>query len=431
MRYARRMLAVVIGLGFAASAFNYAAADVVRHQPPQFTWSLTTEEAHFVSSAAMEALRHVAQARADIYEAKMLGQEGNKQIARAMQELNKADSLLGTIRYVSPVTDLRDRIWVARKHLEFDTSQTVLEDLVPIYSSLQEVASYIPAGEVKQHLDKAKRSLQRNNKRVAAQELNAAEKLVVYSQIDLPVYAARQNILQARVDLASNKLDQAQQALKRVEGSVMFLSENAESPLTRAQGSLGEAVREYAVNARDVAKTDVTTAVGYLQAAAVESDKLTRDAINSLVADTRTVEAKIDKGERDTGAALTALWQRAKALSEHRAESASVKWRAGDSDVQLTSDLIDAKLYVLNADINRFITGDTKQAMIELQTAQSFLHDAWKRADAQQKRKVQRVRKQLARLDSGLKENTSGLDTQARQQFTGALNELRSLIRQT
>ena len=86
---------------------------------------------------------------------------------------------------------------------------------------------------------------------------------------------------------------------------------------------------------------------------------------------------------------------------------------------------------MLNADINRFITGDTKQAMVELQTAQSFLHDAWKRADAQQKRKVQRVRKQLARLDSGLKENTSRLDTQARQQFTGALNELRSLIRQT
>jgi hypothetical protein len=430
MRYARQMLAVIIGLGFAASAIDYAAADSVRHQPPLFSWTVTTEEAHFVSSAAMEALRHVAQARADIYEGKMLGQN-RKEIARAMQQINKADSLLSTIRYVSPATELRDRIWVARKHLEFDTSQAVLEDLVPIYSSLQEAARYIPAEEVKQHLDEAKRSLQRNNKRVAGQELNAAEKLIIYSQIDLPVYAARQNISQARVDLASNKLDQAQQALKRVEGSVMFLSESTESPLTRAQGSLGDAVKQYAVNARDVAKADVTTAVGYLQAAAADSDKLTRDAIVSLVADAKALEAKIDKGEHDTGAALTALWQRVKALSEHRTEHASIKWRVPSSNAQLTSDLVEAKLHVLNADIDRFITGDAKEAVAELQTAQSFVTDAWNHADAEQKTLLQPLRGQLAQLNSMVQKDTNGFDAAARQEFTSTLDQLHSLIRQT
>jgi hypothetical protein len=54
---------------------------------------------------------------------------------------------------------VKDRIWVAKKHLEYEDTEKVLPDLVPIYTGLDELVSYVATAKAKGRLDQAKQVL--------------------------------------------------------------------------------------------------------------------------------------------------------------------------------------------------------------------------------------------------------------------------------
>ena len=87
--------------------------------------TITPQEEVLISSSGGKVLRHIAQARADIH---------NKDADAAQTELDQADKLLAIIRAALPTTSVKDRIWVAKEHLEYEDTQEVLPDLIPIYS---------------------------------------------------------------------------------------------------------------------------------------------------------------------------------------------------------------------------------------------------------------------------------------------------------
>ena len=116
----------------------------------------------------------------------------------AKGELAKADALLDIIEAALPLSTVKDRIWVANKHLEYMDTQEVLPDLVPIFASLDEVADYMPVGQAKAHLDKAKEAMGKDRKEQAQEELKQVGVSLVYLEADLPLGSTRSLVDQAK-----------------------------------------------------------------------------------------------------------------------------------------------------------------------------------------------------------------------------------------
>jgi lipoate synthase len=107
--------------------------------------TVTPEEESVISSAAVKVLRHIVQARGDI-----------KEKARAKEELNKSLDLIDIIKASLPTAKVKDHIWVAKKHLDYESTEEVMPDMVPIYTALDEIEDLVPVKQAKKHLDEDK-----------------------------------------------------------------------------------------------------------------------------------------------------------------------------------------------------------------------------------------------------------------------------------
>jgi hypothetical protein len=334
---------------------------------------VTLQDENIISSAATKVLRHIAQARADIYK---------KDVDAASAELDKADALFKIIETALPINQVKDRIWIARKHLEYEDSQEVLPDLIPIYSSLDELLDTMPVDKARQHLDKAREHLDKGDKQQAAQELEATDSALIFTEVDLPLSLTRQQVAAARAELAKGRMAEADTALKAAEDNVLVLSVTVDEPLTTAKSSLWRAVRAYAAGTYDQAKADVSEAISYLRKAGRSSDEKTRSEAQKLIQQAETLEDRIDSHSSETSRDLSRLWQKAEALSERAIESTSAGWARLRTDSEVKKQLIDAKLHLSYAKIDRLTEHDSATAGSELETAIACLDAAAKQANA-------------------------------------------------
>jgi membrane protein DedA with SNARE-associated domain len=67
-------------------------------------------------------------------------------VEKAKSELEQAEKLLGIIQAALRTAKVKDRIWVAKKHLDHVDTQEVLPNLVPISAGLDELVSSQSAG---------------------------------------------------------------------------------------------------------------------------------------------------------------------------------------------------------------------------------------------------------------------------------------------
>ena len=137
-----------------------------------------------ISSAAVKVLRHIAEARGHLQ-----GDKPDQDAAKA--ELGKAETLLDIIQAALPAAEVKDRIWVAQKHLEYKDTREVLPDLVPIFASVDELADYMPVDQAKGHLAKAKEAMGKDQKDQAKDELKQVDEALVYVEADLPLGSTR------------------------------------------------------------------------------------------------------------------------------------------------------------------------------------------------------------------------------------------------
>ena len=172
------------------------------------THMLTPEEKGLISRAAAKTLRHVAAARGDLHD---------HHIDKARQELDDARMMIQVIRDESPSVTVKDRIWVARKHLEYEDSGKVLPDLVPIYSELEQIKDFLPTDAAREHLDKAKEHMKNGNSELASSELESASNAIVYGEIDLPVNTTLEHIQDAQSALAQKDTKKADEDLRQIE----------------------------------------------------------------------------------------------------------------------------------------------------------------------------------------------------------------------
>lgn len=356
---------------------------------------ITPQDEAVISSAAVKVLRHIAAARGDLH-----GEKPN--IEQALSELDQADKLLDIIQASLPTTKVKDHIWVAKKHLEYENSREVLPDLVPIYSSLDELADRVPTGTAKAHLDQAKKALQQGRKGKATEQLNQADDALLFVEADLPLSATRKLVTQAKQDLAKGDGKAANETLQTAEDNVVFISVSYQSPLIQARSALWRASQDYRMQDQAKAKSDLDQAVDYLRQAARSGDRITRQAAEKLVSEVRDLHQRIESGQQGLSERLASAWDRTRALSERSVEYISTGWQRLRADDAGKRDLIEAKLQLSYARIDHFSSQDDAAAKVELAEAKGYLDTAAKQVKAEVRPKVEAVTKMVDRIDKAL-----------------------------
>ena len=111
------LVAVVLGTGPALAKTIHEEVTV------KSVKTISPAEESIISSAATKVLRHIAKARGAIHE---------KDLDQAGKDLKQAHKLINIIKTSLPTTKVKDHIWVAKKHLDYESTKEVKSDLVPI-----------------------------------------------------------------------------------------------------------------------------------------------------------------------------------------------------------------------------------------------------------------------------------------------------------
>lgn len=245
---------------------------------------LTPAQQEILSNAAASVLRHISDARGDIHA---------KKPEAAKEALQKVDRLIQIIKAGRPVAKIKDHIWVAKKHLDYEDTKEVAADLIPIYAELSDIEDFVPVTQARKKLNKAKESLKKGNKKAAKEELAAVDKAITYSEMDLPLTETEHQVALAQKALDQNKLTDADKALKAAEDGVQFFSVGVEGPLVKAKRSYLQATKNYTVKKFEAAKADLKKAEAWIKRAGQSSNKKIRDGAAELEKSLKNLKNKL------------------------------------------------------------------------------------------------------------------------------------------
>ncbi|MBW1803425.1 MAG: YfdX family protein, partial [Deltaproteobacteria bacterium] len=114
------LFAVVLGTGLALAKTIQEKGTV---SPKK---NISPAEESIISSAATKVLRHIAKARGAVH---------SKELDQAKKVLSQAKKLIDIIKASLPTAKVKDHIWVAKKHLDYENTEEVMPDLIPIYAA--------------------------------------------------------------------------------------------------------------------------------------------------------------------------------------------------------------------------------------------------------------------------------------------------------
>jgi len=264
-----------------------------------------TAAADVIAAEGGRILRDIAEARADTHQGFLLRAEG---------EIDRADRMLDRIEQSAPTAELRDRTWVARRHLEYGKIRDVSSDLLPIYAAVDRVESLAPAESIRGHLDRTKRHLDKGDREAAERELARADQELLVVEVDLPLRSTRHQLAKAREALAMGQPHRAGTSLRRAEDSLEFLTGIARSPLGATQWSLAKAVAAYEEGGPEESERYVTLARQSLERVSDDGSEASRATRKALVDELRGLEGRIATQGADAHEELVKLVDRVRTL---------------------------------------------------------------------------------------------------------------------
>jgi hypothetical protein len=280
-----RTVVVIFVLFFAISGTVFAQSfdENVMFTPDK---TITPGQSSILSVAATKVLRHISEARAEIHQNKL---------DRAKMELVQAERMLAFIDSVRPTEKVRDQIWIAGNQLAYKSEQEVAVNLIPIYTSLDEISGIISVEKAKKHIDKAKGYLEQKNKKGAKQELEEADKALIFTEIDMPLASTNKYVKEAQGYLQKGNARKADEALDAAEDGVQSISIGAYGPVAQANRGYWAASKKYVAGKYAAAKEELELAKNYAQKALTSADKEVKNKASKLLEDINNLEKKIAK----------------------------------------------------------------------------------------------------------------------------------------
>jgi len=266
----------------------------------------TTAAAEVIAAEGGRILRDIAQARANIHWDYPLRAEG---------DIDRADRMLDVIEESMPTAEVRQRIWVARRHLDYAEIQEVTSDLVPIYAAVEQVESLAPADSIRGHVDRAKRHLEKEDRKAAGRELARADQELLLVEVDLPLSSTRRHLAEAREALAMVERDRAAAYLRQAEDDLVFLTGLARSPLGAARWSLAKAVAGYTKGDIEGAEHYLTLTRRSVERARDNASEASRSTLKDVAGELRDLEGRLATRRADALDELERLADRVRVLA--------------------------------------------------------------------------------------------------------------------
>jgi cellobiose-specific phosphotransferase system component IIA len=359
-----------------------------------------------LSRDAAKVMLSVANAREDIY---------HKDVKQAKEALQKALVQIKIIDNLRPTKAIIEHVEVAKKHLDYEATQEVGQDLIPIAYDINQLALLVPTKNAQKHLANAKKAIALGDKKGAKKELEALEKAVNITVLYLPVNETKENIYKALTALDLGKLKQANSLLKKAENSLVIMSVASVRPVAKAKKSFYNAMVDYSHGEYVKAKEDLHQSELWLDKAMHSLDTKTRDEAKKLKEKTSFLENNLSKSTTDAEAKIHALWAQSKVLSQKDADSIASKYNSSKKEVAIKSDLLDAKLHVEYAEIKQFVYGTKKDVNEELQKAKVSLKKASQYADAKTATSIKVVDTSIDKLEKDTKESSADIKAKYNQ----------------
>ncbi len=318
---------------------------------------LCLQPAMMPPSTAAKVLCAIALARGSLH---------NKAFAHATNDLHRARTLIELIKYAGPMTRVKDQLWEVKKNLNYESSEKIALDLIPIDLALTNLEYFVPVAEAKTHLNAARESLHNNDRVSAKKHLEALNNALVHTEGALPLRATERHITQAQELLAHNNMRQADAVLENAEAGIEFISLRVDVvPIEQARKSFRRGMEMHPVAKVEGERTGLKQAGVWL---------------------TRHVQT----GDREVTAEATAAgeatqpvvgWQ---TLRKHNTTNLP-------SNTKLKMDLTNAKFYLTYTEIFEFITHEDHKAQTAIEKAQTHLRAAGKSADGWLKGEIQAI----------------------------------------
>lgn len=352
------------------SSFADEINENIKVVPLRSTSSFTQAE---LSRDAAKVTLFIANARGDIY---------HKDAKRAKEALQKALMEVTAIENLRPTKAIIDHITVAKKHLDYESTQEVGQDLIPITYDIDQLTLSMPTKNAKKELANAKKAIASGDKKGAKKDLITLEETVNVTGLYLPVDETKADIYKALSALGLGDLKQANSALKKAENNLVIMSVTTVRSISRAKKSFYKAMVDYSHAKYAKAKEDLHQSELWLDKAIHSTDAKTRDEAKKLQEKTSSLKKHLSKSTIGTKAKIKALWAQTKALSQKDMDSISSKFNSSKKQMEMKSDLLDARLHVRYAQIKQYIYGTNKEVSEELQKAKVSLKKASQYADA-------------------------------------------------
>ena len=369
---------------FAIAQAAFAAVEPSLHEDTSISpgRSVTPADENVISSSASRVLHHIGLARNALRK---------KEVEQAKHELKQAETLLDIIQNTVPTTIVKNRVWTADGKLKYENMEEIPASSVPIYVTLDERAEFervkLPGAQSSNKTDvrtEAKSNTGQETKADAKTSKNDAMKMepeakdaaLYYEELDLPLNTTRHFIAGAQIEIAKNRITEADKALRAAQDNVDFVSIYLPDPLLAARINLERAEAHYSAGQKDKASADLSRSIAQLTAAGKLADSESQADVKQMLDEAQSLQDRMGKSVTGLEAELKSLWHRAKAHADRILESSSVGWLKLRQHDQLRGALIEAKRFVAYADIDANVTGDTKSAMHDLEQAKGWLEKA-------------------------------------------------------
>lgn len=412
-----RTVLIFLPLILIISSTSLSRAQIEKSDYPVPYKSITTEVESTTNRTVLIAMRHIAQARADIH---------RKALASARRDVAKAALLIESIRDDLSTEPAKNLIRIALQHLEYEKPEKVLRDLPPIYASLEASSIYLPTDKAKRHLDLAKDYLGKNSKLDAERELSLADKSLIIVEVELPLLTVQQYVTKAQKYLAANKAAKADKALQVAEQRAMALYTGINSPVFKAKQLSWWAFRNYSAVKHAETGKNLAQARNFLNRAATSGSTKLKEEAGKLSAELGEVEKKLAGEGKVAESTLKAAWEKSKALAERSAAYLSASLSEAETTLGIESYLIEAKLHVAYAETYQMTTLEPDKAVKELDSAYSYLQKAIgsSLAGPAERKKLREISNVLVVLKLTPKEN----DTTVQDRYDTVNEELSNFL---
>ncbi len=107
----------------------------------------------------------------------------------ALKKLNEANKLNASVREIMPFANIREDIYNARGKLVFSDVDTYFDDLLPIYTQLDELQVYAPevANNIRNHVKKSEYIARRGDAKAAVKPLDEVLDQISSTTVYMPV----------------------------------------------------------------------------------------------------------------------------------------------------------------------------------------------------------------------------------------------------